>query len=326
MKKVVVIGGGTGNFTVLRGLRKYGVELSAIVSMADDGGSTGVLRDELGVLPPGDVRQCLVALSDSSRMMRSLMNYRFENGGLEGHSFGNLLLSALEKVTGSFEQAIEEAGRILSIKGKVIPVTTHKVKLKMLLTNNTMLEGEDKIDVSSEIDQGYSNLFLEPYPKADPHAISEIMNADVVLLGPGSLYTSLIPNLLVEGIAKALRETKAKKIFVANLMNKKGQTTNFKVSDYLREVTRYLGKDVFDYVFINDGTPAEDLIDRYAKEGELVTHDLTQDPRAMTHNFLEEKMTAQDPNDPLASNRSLIRHDAHKLAAKIMEIVERVHD
>src|SRR3990167_2147548 len=142
MKKVVVIGGGTGNFVVLSGLKHHPVDLSAIVSMADDGGSTGILRDELGVLPPGDVRQCLVALSDSSRLMRSLMNYRFETGGLGGHSFGNLLLSALEKVTGSFDRSVEEAGKILSIKGKVIPVTTNKVSLKMVLNNNQILEGE----------------------------------------------------------------------------------------------------------------------------------------------------------------------------------------
>src|SRR3990167_3931202 len=144
MKKVVTIGGGTGNFTVLRGLKKYDLELSAIVSMADDGGSTGILRYELGVLPPGDVRQCLVALSDSSKLMRGLINYRFESGGLEGHSFGNLLLSALEKVTGSFETAVEEAGKILSIKGKVIPVTTNPVRLKMILSNSKILEGRKK--------------------------------------------------------------------------------------------------------------------------------------------------------------------------------------
>ncbi|NGX31823.1 MAG: Gluconeogenesis factor, partial [Chlamydiae bacterium] len=165
MKKVVVIGGGTGNFVVLKGLKKYDVSLSAVVSMADDGGSTGILRDELGVLPPGDVRQCLVALSDSSLLMRSLMNYRFENGGLGGHSFGNLLLSALEKVTGSFEQAIEEVGRILFIKGKVIPVTTHLTRLKMLLKNNTLLDGEKEVFVSQELEQGYRDIYLEPYPK-----------------------------------------------------------------------------------------------------------------------------------------------------------------
>ena len=168
MKKIVTIGGGTGNFTVLKGLRNYDVDISAIVSMADDGGSTGILRDELGVFPPGDVRQCLVALSDSSRLMRSLMNYRFENGGLDGHSFGNLLLSALEKVTGSFEKAVEEVGRIFYIKGKVIPVTTHQVRLKMILKNRTVLEGEREIYLSQEIDKGYKSIYLEPYPKANP--------------------------------------------------------------------------------------------------------------------------------------------------------------
>src|SRR5277367_4148896 len=203
IKKVVVIGGGTGNFVVLRGLKKYQLDLTAIVSMADDGGSTGILRDELGVLPPGDVRQCLVALSNSSRLMRSLMNYRFENGGLGGHSFGNLLLSALEKVTGSFEKAVEEAGKILYIRGKVIPVTTNQVRLKMVLANRKVLEGEKEVYLSQEIDQGYTTIYLEPDPKANPRAIDEIMNADLIVLGPGGLYTSLIPNLLVEGISDA---------------------------------------------------------------------------------------------------------------------------
>jgi uncharacterized cofD-like protein len=164
MKKIVVIGGGTGNFVVLKGLKNFPVEISAIVSMADDGGSTGILRDELGVLPPGDVRQCIVALSNSSRLMRSLMNYRFENGGLEGHSFGNLLLSALEKVTGSFEKAVEEVSRIMYIKGKVIPVTTHQTRLKMVLKNRKLLEGEKEIYLSQEIDQGYHNIYLDIIP------------------------------------------------------------------------------------------------------------------------------------------------------------------
>src|SRR5271154_7496815 len=193
MKKIVVIGGGTGNFAVLQGLKDYELDISAIVSMADDGGSTGILRDELGVLPPGDVRQCLVALSNSSRLMRSLMNYRFENGGLGGHSFGNLLLSALEKVTGSFEKAVEEAGKILYIKGKVIPVTTHQVRLKMLLNDRKVLEGEKEVYLSKEIDRGYKSIYLEPYPKANPHAIDEIINADMIVIGPGGLHTSIIP-------------------------------------------------------------------------------------------------------------------------------------
>lgn len=179
MKRIVVIGGGTGNFTVLKGLREHDFDLSAIVSMADDGGSTGVLRDELGVLPPGDVRQCLVALSTSDTLMRSLMNYRFENGGLGGHSFGNLLLSALEKVTGSFERAVEETGKILAIRGKVLPVTTNQVRLKMILKDRQVLEGEKEIYLSQEIDKGYHSLYLEPYPTANPDAIAAIREADV---------------------------------------------------------------------------------------------------------------------------------------------------
>src|SRR5579863_6996039 len=255
MKKIVTIGGGTGNFTVLKGIKNYDVDVSAIVSMADDGGSTGILRDELGVLPPGDVRQCLVALSDSSRLMRSLMNYRFEQGGLGGHSFGNLLLSALEKVTGSFEKAVEEVGKILFIKGKVIPVTTHFVRLKMILKSCHVLEGEREIYLSQEIEKGYSSIYLEPYPKANPHAINEIMNADLIVMGPGGLHTSLIPNLLVEGVSEALRQSDAKKVFVVNLMNRRGQTSKFKVSDYLNEIERFIGEDIFDYILVNNQSP-----------------------------------------------------------------------
>ena len=322
MKKVVVIGGGTGNFVVLRGLKKYNLDLSAVVSMADDGGSTGILRDELGVLPPGDVRQCLVALSDSSRLMRSLMNYRFENGGLQGHSFGNLLLSALEKVTGSFEKAVEEAGKILSIKGKVIPVTTHQTRLKMILKNGKVLEGESQVYVSQEIEQGYSSIYLEPFAKADAHAIDEIMNADVVILGPGGLYTSLIPNLLVEGIPKALRDTQAKKVFVVNLMNKKGQTTHFKVSDHLRELQRFIGKDVFDHILINNGKPAEELIKLYADEGNFVENNLSNDGRVRSADLLDSDLTERQKGDVFP--RNFIRHDAHKLAKELMHIVDNI--
>jgi len=321
MKKIVVIGGGTGNFTVLKGLKNYDVDLSAIVSMADDGGSTGILRDELGVLPPGDVRQCLVALSDSSRLMRSLMNYRFENGGLGGHSFGNLLLSALEKVTGSFEKAVEEAGKILNIKGKVIPVTTHQVRLKMILADRTLLEGEKDIYLSQDIDQGYKSIFLEPYPKANPYAINEIYNADLLVLGPGGLHTSLIPNLLVDGVVDALRSSQAKKTFVVNLMNRKGQTTSFKVSDYLKEVHRFIGEDIFDYILVNDQKPPQALIEVYAEEGDLVENDLTDDSRIILAPLLGE-LKGVPATDFI--KRNLIRHDPKKLAQELMKIVHHL--
>ena len=314
------MGGGTGNFTVLRGLKKHPLDLSAIVSMADDGGSTGILRDELGVLPPGDVRQCLVALSDSSRMMRSLMNYRFENGGLGGHSLGNLILSALEKVTGSFERAVEEMGRILFIKGKVIPVTTHQVRLKMILRNRKLLEGEKEIYLSHEIDQGYSKIYLEPFPKPNPHALSEIMNADLIVIGPGGLHTSIIPSLLVEGVSEALRETHAKKVFVCNLMNRKGQTTGYKVSHYLEEIVRYIGEDIFDYILVNTQVPEPDLIERYAEEGELVQNDL-DDSRVITANLLGP-LTEMKKGDMM--KRSLIRHNSTQVTKEILNIVNHL--
>jgi len=253
-------------------------------------------------------------------LMRSLMNYRFENGNLRGHSFGNLFLSALEKVTGSFEKAIEEVSRILSIKGKVIPVTTQQVRLKMVLKNRTMLEGEKEIYLSEEIDQGYESLYLEPYPKANHQAIAEIMNADAIVMGPGGLYTSIISNLLVEGIPEALRETKATIIFVVNLMNRKGQTTGFKVSDYIQEITRFIGEDIFDYILVNDQKPPRELIDKYSSEGDLVENDMLEERVVLASLLgpLENKSSAD------LMNRSLIRHDSQKLAQELMRIITNV--
>ncbi len=322
MKKVCIIGGGTGNFVILRGLKHYDLDISAIVSMADDGGSTGILRDELGVLPAGDARQCVVALSHSSRLMRNLMNYRFENGGLMGHSFGNIFLSALEKVTGSFEKAIEELGKILNIRGKVIPVTTQQVRLKMVLNNRRVLEGEKEIYLSQEIDKGYKSIFLEPHPTANPHAIDEILNADAIVLGPGGLHTSLIANLLVEGVAEAIVKSHATKIFVVNLMNRRGQTTNFKVSDYINEIVRFLGADVFDYILVNNQAPPQELIEVYRDEGELVENDM-KGSRIVEAPLLGE-MAQKLGNDLL--KRNLIRHDSRKLADILMKIILEVDE
>lgn len=321
MKKIVVIGGGTGNFVVLRGLKKYSVDLTAVVSMADDGGSTGILRDELGVLPPGDVRQCLVALSNSSRLMRDLMNYRFESGGLEGHSFGNLFLSALEKVSGSFEGAVEEVGKILSIHGKVLPVTTHQVRLKMSLKDGTILEGEKNIYLSDKIIQGYKEIFLDPKPAVvNPHVIHAILNADLIVMGPGGLYTSMIPNLLVDGIVDAILQSKAKKVYIVNLMNRKGQTTHFKVSDYLKELKKYFRVDPFNYLVFNVQKPVPEVLAAYAKEGDLVENDLS-DQRVVSCSLLGEIVSRQK-NDLM--ERNLIRHHSEKLATELMKIVHHL--
>jgi uncharacterized cofD-like protein len=303
MKKIVVIGGGTGSFTVLRGLKRHNAELCAIVSMADDGGSTGILRDELGVLPPGDIRQCLVALSDSSRLMRSLMNYRFSEGSLSGHNFGNLLLCAMEKVTGSFEKAVEEVGKVLKINGKVIPVTTTNVRLHMELADGTMLKGEGEIYGSEKISGGYKRIFLEPIPVADVHAIAEIMAADLIIFGPGGLYSSLIPLLLVPKITNALKESKAEKVFIVNLMNRKGQTTNFSVASYLKEIGFFMNPEVFDYILVNN-----DL--------------LGKDDRIIEADLISDKLKEVQPGDTM--ERNLIRHDPKKLARELLKIVDNI--
>lgn len=320
MKRVVVVGGGTGNFVVLSGLKKHKVKLSAVVSMADSGGSTGLLRDELGVLPPGDVRQCLVALSNSSNLMRSLINYRFDGGGLKGHSFGNLLLSALEKVTGNFEKAVDEVGKILVISGKVIPVTTNHVHLQMVLKDGKMLVGESAIYKSTSIENGYSSIFLSPKPKANPKAIEEIEKADLIVMGPGGIYTSIIPNLLVEGVAKAICRSKAKKVFIVNLMNRKGQTSGYKSSDNLKEITKFLKRDVFDYIFVNRARPEKKLMDKYANEGEFIDNDLFE-KRVVFSDFLG--CLKDKPKNDLIE-RCLIRHDSDKLAREILKIVNNL--
>lgn len=320
MKKIVVLGGGTGSFTVLRGLKRQEVELCAIVSMADDGGSTGILRDELGVLPPGDVRQCLVALSDSSRLMRSLMNYRFEEGGLKGHNFGNLLLCAMEKVTGSFEKAVEEVGKVLKINGKVIPVTTTDVRLKMELNDGSMLNGEGEIYSNNNIINGYKRIFLDPTPAPDIHAISEVMSADLIIFGPGGLYSSLIPLLLVPGIVGALKETQAKKVFIMNLMNRNGQTDNFTASSYFKELAQFMPQDLFDYVLINKGLPASSLVQAYAKESTLIKNDLIDNEKVIEADLISDELKEVQNGDLM--ERNLIRHDPKKLAQEIMKILE----
>jgi len=320
-KRVCTIGGGTGNFVVLSGLKKYDIHLSAIVAMADNGGSSGILRDELGVLPAGDVRQCIVALSDSSLLMRDLMSYRFEKGGLQGHSFGNLFLSSLEKVTGNFEHAIEELGEILNMKGKVLPVTTCKTHLEMVLKSGEVLEGEEEIYLSDKIDQGYEKIYLKPDPKLNPNVYDEIMNADVVVLGPGGLYTSLISSLLVDGLSEALQKTKATKVFVVNLMNKKGQTTGFTTSDYVKEVEKFTGKGVFDVVLVNSERPDDEQMQSYSSEGDFVENDLKETDFLVVEQELLGKGASPQKGDLMV--RNLIRHDMDKLAASIMKIVEQ---
>ena len=317
-KKVVVMGGGTGTFTVLSGLKKYPFDLTAIVAMSDDGGSTGRLRDELGVLPPGDVRQCLVALSASDRLMRTLMGYRFAEGGLKGHSFGNLLLSALEKITGSFDKAVEKASEILRIRGRVVPATLDKVALEAKVGNRTV-RGEDALHHMA-LNGKLKNLRLRPRGRANPKALQAIREADAIVIGPGDFYSSLLPNLLVHGIPEAVRKSRAEKIYVCNLMTKVEHTKGFGVREFAAAIEQYLGGPV-DKVIYNAKAPGATLLKRYARQGdEVVAFDRALPAsRFVGADLVSKKIPSVQKGDALM--RTLIRHDPDRLARVIASLV-----
>jgi len=326
-KKIVTIGGGTGSFTLLGGLKKYPVDISAIVSMMDDGGSTGILRDELGVLPPGDVRQCLVALSDSSEMLRKLMNYRFDKGGLKGHNFGNIFLSALEKINGNFSKGVEQASQILNVKGEVIPVTDDDTNLFLQLQNGKLIKGENEINHNFEIEKiGIKKIYLNPRAKASKKAVQRILEADLIVIGPGNYYCSIVPNFLVKGISEAVARSKAKVVFNCNLVNKKGQTEKFDLDEYLKSINKFIRKDRIDFVVFNTKKPSQDLIKRYANKGEhlieIKKNNLKRKYKIIRANVLGKKEIEYSPADALADVRSLIRHDSEKLAKVLMKIIE----
>lgn len=322
-KKIVTIGGGTGRFALLQGLKKYPVELSAIVTMSDDGGSTGRLMDEFGVLPPGDLRQCLVALSSAPQVMRKLMSYRFDKGELKGHNFGNIFLSTLEMVTGSLDKALDLAGAILNIKGKVIPVTLDKVKLVAELKNGKVIQGEDALGDYQLVSRfGIKKIYLQPKGKANPKAIQAIKEADMIVVGPGDLYTSLIPNFLVAGISEAVMRSKAKKVYVINLMNKNGHTDDFEIADYVRTFEHAIGrKKMFDTVIYNTKKPDPALLRKYADEGEPVVpgkKGLNGSYECVGANLLASGLAKKAKGDALP--RALIRHDPATLAKLLMRV------
>lgn len=246
--RIVAIGGGTGMSTLLRGLKEYSSNLAAIVTVADDGGSSGRLREEYRILPPGDFRQCLVALADAEPLVKELFNHRFQNGSLNGHSFGNLFIMAMAEVTGNFERAVRESGRVLAVRGAIIPSTLHDVTL-VASVNGSMIEGESKIPMQ---DGHISQVFLRPSnAELNPEAALAIMNAEVIVVGPGSLYTSILPNLLVPGMVRTIKESPALKVFICNVASQHGETDNYNVSDYLRVLREHTGEDLFDFVIVN---------------------------------------------------------------------------
>jgi len=314
MKKVVVIGGGTGVFTVLSGLKEYPYQLSAIVTIADDGGSSGILREEFGILPPGDIRRALVALSSSSPFLAKLFQYRFKNGkGLKGHNFGNLFLTALEGLTGDFNQAVKEAGNILGIKGEVIPVSLENTRLFARLENGLLVIGESNID-SPKHDGSLAikEVFLNPLAKANKEALRIIKKADVIIIGPGDLYTSIIPNFLVKGIKEAIKKSRAKKIYVCNIMTKYGETNHFTAEQFLAVIEKYLGKGIINYFLVNVEKPKKSYLDKYKKEkAELVKYD---------KKYLSALKKPKVIFTKLVRNSSLLRHDPKKLVQAINRI------
>ncbi len=320
MKSVVTIGGGTGQFTLLSGLKKYPVKLSAIVSMADDGGSTGVLRDELGVLPPGDIRQCLVALSESETVMRELFNYRFDQGGLRGHNFGNIFLSALEKITGSIDEAVRVSGTVLATRGEVIPVTTGNVVL--VAGREKVLQGQYAIELAPLLERQRETLRIEPEVYANPKAVMAIEGADCIIIGPGNFYCSIIPNLLVRGIPEAIARSRAKVVFNCNLMTKSGHSDGFSVIDFVEAVERHLGRGRLDFVTYNDREPDAELVAKYATEGAPVKlGDVTAASKSkgfipLAADLVSRQIIPQRSGDPI--KRTLIRHDSDALAALIV--------
>jgi uncharacterized cofD-like protein len=320
MKKITVIGGGTGTFVVLSGLKKYPLDLAVVVSMMDSGGSTGRLRDQLGVLPPGDLRQCLVALSEAPLLWRRLFLYRFENGDLQGHNFGNIFLAALEKVSSSYEKALETAAYVLKIKGKVLPVTFSKTHLGVEYENGKVIKREGLIDENTNEKSKIKKAFLIPEVSANKKALERIENSDYIIIGPGDLYTSIIPVFLVKGVKEAFKKSKAKIIYIVNLMTKSGQTHNYKASDHITDLTKYLGK-VPDIVLVNNGKIPQEIIKWYLANKEIkVENDLKNNHqfKIIEEDILDKKKIEKDFSDSL--NRSILRHDSKKIAQVFKKI------
>ena len=325
--KIVVLGGGTGSFTVLSGLRNYPVDLSAIISMADSGGSNRVLRDEFGILPTSDIRQCLVALADDAgdrKILRELFTYRFHRGtGIAGMTFGNLFMAALTDIYDSQKKAIEETCKMLHIEGEILPITLDDVQLVARYENGHQVVGEHWIDEPRH-DGRLRIVEIETIPRAKSFrkAIQAIMEADLVVLGPGDLYTSIVCNLIVKGIPQALKRTAAKVVYVMNLMARYGQSYKFTTHDHVAVLEKYLGKGVLDYVLVNKGKFSRAILRRYKEEKAFPVKDDLGNPKkykVIRRDFLSSKIAKKAKGDKL--RRSMIRHDPKKLARAIMKLL-----
>ncbi len=317
--RIVVIGGGTGLSVLLRGLKRSGdIHISAIVTVADDGGGSGMLRDELGMLPPGDIRNCILALADEEDIMERLLQYRFSSGRLSGQNMGNLFIAALTDIYGDFELAVEKLHDILRIKGKVIPVTSDDVTLCARLENGRIIRGESQIPLEvNRMHSPIADVFLDPSDtSALSSAIDAILSADMIVLGPGSLYSSIIPNLLVRGISEVIRAAGGMKVLICNIMTQTGETDDYTVTDYACAIERYLGKNVIEYILINDHICEAEELKPYIDAG----------TRQMCAAAEDRSRLSKMGIIPIESNLieisgSMIRHDAGRIANILLSLI-----
>ena len=313
-EEIVAIGGGTGLSTLLRGVKEYTRNISAVVTVADDGGSTGRLRRDFGILAPGDLRSCLAALADAEPQMMSLLQYRFDEQSkdLEGHSLGNLLITALTNVQGNFLAAIQELSKVLAIRGRVLPATLENVALVGELLNGERVSGESNIPKSRF---PVRRVWLEPEsPPAAPEVIEALENAAMIAVGPGSLFTSLLPNLLVEGVADAIRRSEAVRVFVCNVMTQPGETDGFTAADHVKLIYAHTGPGLFDYALLNDQEPPAEALGRYDNvAAELVYNDSEE---------LRE-LGVEPVTRPLLQVSDVIRHNPAALAEALFTLVDR---
>lgn len=309
-RKIVVIGGGTGLAVLLKGLKKYTAQLTAVVTVSDDGGSSGRLRSEMGVLPPGDIRNCLVALAETETLMDQVFQHRFDQGnGLQGHNLGNLLLVAMTEIVGDFVSAIKEVSKVLKVRGKVMPATLQHVVLGASMADGNTVFGETAI---RRYGQRIEKIFLVPARCLPlPETIDAIMEADAVIIGPGSLYTSIIPNLLVEGVPEAIQNSPARCFYVSNIMTECGETDDYEAGDHLRIIQQYLGQGTLDYIILNSGKIDDLRLKNYQQEKARPVKVTRREELADWGSTIIE--------EDLISDSTLAWHDSDKLARVIIQ-------
>ena len=313
--RVMVIGGGTGQPVLLRGLKHMDVEITAVVTVADDGGSSGRLRSEMFIPPPGDIRNCLIALADTEPLLADLLQYRFDGGtGLSGHSFGNLFLAAMTHITGDFETAIRETSRVLAVRGTVMPVAKQAFTLSAIFEDGSKVEGESQIPL---VNKPIAKIEIQPATvEPVPEVIETIAGADAIVIGPGSLFTSIMPNLLVPGLVEAIRQSQAKVIFVCNVMTQPGETDGFTASDHVEAIYRHVGAGLFDMIIVNSAVLPDVVVQQYALQNAYpVTVDVEKLHKigltVIARNFLQDSTYA--------------RHDPDLVAMQILALIGREH-